>query len=316
MKIPQSLGIIFLALLTVFPVKGQDTGVVSELRFEPTDDKRNRVVPVKIYIAPSEKLSPIILFSHGLGGSREASAFLGKYWAKHGYVAVFMQHAGSDSEVMKSSQRGGRLGALKSAMSRQASTDRFGDVTFVIDQLELWNSSSDHPLGGKLDLEKIGMSGHSFGAITTQGLMGQKFALPRSHADPRLDAFFAMSPSPGQGLTPSQAFGHIKSPALMMTGSEDMIKLTPHLTPEKRSQVYGGLPAGDKYQLFLEGATHFAFSDGKRQKIPHHHPAIQVISTRFWDAYLKGDQSAKKWLQSNEVRKGAKLVEKDKWQWK
>ncbi len=305
-----------LLLSSVLSVCGQTSASVQELLYEPLDEKRNRTVPVKVYVKPAEKPMPIILFSHGLGGSRERNAYLGKYWAEHGYIGVFMQHAGSDSSIMKSAPAGGRLKALKGGISLQASSDRYGDVAFVIDLLELWNTSAEHPLAGQLDLEKIGMSGHSFGAMTTQGLMGQKFALPRSYAEPRIDAFFAMSPSPGYRLTPEQAFGHIQSPVLLMTGSKDVIELTPHHTPEKRALVYAGLPAGDKYLLFLEDATHFAFSDGDRKKIPHHHPAIQQVSTRFWDAYLKGDQAAKAWLQSEQVREGAKLVAKDKWEWK
>ena len=31
----------------------------------------------------------------------------------------------------------------------------------------------DHALAGRLDLSKVGMSGHSFGAVTTQAISGQ-----------------------------------------------------------------------------------------------------------------------------------------------
>ena len=44
---------------------------------------------------------PVILFSHGLGGNREGSKFLGEHWAARGYVAVFLQHPGSDDSVWK-----------------------------------------------------------------------------------------------------------------------------------------------------------------------------------------------------------------------
>jgi len=53
-----------------------------------------RDFPIRVYL-PSEKSSaPIVLFSHGLGGSREDSGYLGKHWAARGYVAVFVQHPG------------------------------------------------------------------------------------------------------------------------------------------------------------------------------------------------------------------------------
>ena len=44
-----------------------------------------RTVSVKIYSSNTSE-APVILFSHGLGGTREASPYLGEHWASHGYV--------------------------------------------------------------------------------------------------------------------------------------------------------------------------------------------------------------------------------------
>ena len=44
--------------------------------------------------------APVVLFSHGLGGSREGYGYLGSYWAAHGYVAVHLQHIGSDETML------------------------------------------------------------------------------------------------------------------------------------------------------------------------------------------------------------------------
>jgi len=292
-------------------------------RFEPVDAARDRPVPVKVYLKPSAEPSdspqPVIIFSHGLGGSRENSAYLGNHWADHGYVAVFVQHAGSDEEVWKTVDRSERMSALKSAASLEAALARYADIPFVIDQLEKWNVETDHALKGKLKLEKIGLCGHSFGAVTTQALMGQRFRVDRSFHDPRIDAFFAMSPSESRGISSAEAFGHISAPVLCMTGTEDDSPITPETTPESRREVYAAMPAGDKYQLVFEGGGHFAFSDvgfHDEKRIAHHHPAIQLISTRFWDANLKDDSSAKAWLQSSSPRTDAALVEKDVWEWK
>jgi hypothetical protein len=163
------------------------------------------------------------------------------------------------------------------------------------------------------------MTGHSFGAVTTQAMMGQKYPLGKSFPDPRLDAFLPMSPSTGRGLSASEAFGRIQAPVLCMTGTEDTSVITPEMTAASRREVYAALPAGDKYQLVFEGGTHSAFSDTalfNDKQLEHHHPAIQTISTRFWDAYLKGDAASKAWLQSDKPRTDAKLIEKDVWQWK
>lgn len=310
-----------LLLVTAANAQESESSSVTELLFEPNDSARNRVVPVKVYLpAAATSPAPVILFSHGLGGSRMNSVYLGRHWAEHGYVCVFMQHIGSDESVWKEAGPGERMSALKAAASLKSTIDRFADVPFVLDQLELWNTDDEHPVHGKLDLEHIGMCGHSFGAVTTQAMMGQEFRGGRIVADPRLDAFFAMSPSEPRGGTSTNAFGEIKKPVLTMTGTRDENPISPDSPPATRREVYKALPAGDKYELVFEGAEHSAFSDaGDRnaKRIPHHHPAIQKISTKFWDAYLKEDTSAKQWLQSVQPKKEeGLLVEKDVWGWK
>ena len=308
-------------LLTVANAREPKDSSVKELLFEPNDSARNRVVPVKVYL-PSNLNSPVpvILFSHGLGGSRMNSAYLGRHWSEHGYVCVFMQHIGSDESVWKEAPPAERMTAMQEAASLKSMLDRFADVPFIIDQLELWNADETHPVFGKLDLEHLGMCGHSFGAVTTQGMMGQKFGAGRTVSDPRLDAFFAMSPSEPRGGTATAAFGEVKMPFLGMTGTNDENPLNANSLPATRREVYQALPAGDKFELVFEGAEHSAFSDTgdhAANRIPHHHPAIQKISTKFWDAYMKNDPSAKQWLQSEQPKKeDGLLIEKDIWAWK
>lgn len=301
--------------------KKPSAGQVETALFEPIDASRNRAVPVKIYRAASAAPCPVVLFSHGLGGSREGNPYLGNHWAEHGYLAVFLQHPGSDESVWKNEKLGQRLTSLKEAAGGREMLDRFGDVSFLIDQLEKWNAEKDHPLHGALDLEHIGLAGHSFGAVTTMGLAGRRFPLGRDYCDERIDAFLPMSPQPGKARDPSGTFGHITAPILCMTGTEDASPIDPVLTPEDRRKVYAALPPGDKYQLVLDGARHSAFGEDRgrllaRSRNPNHHPAILAISTKFWDAYLKGDQAARKWLQSEAPREACPLNAKDVWEWK
>ena len=79
------------------------------------DEKRSREIPVRIYLPADKAVSPVVLFSHGLGGNREGSAFLGKHWALRGYAAVFLQHPGSDDSVWKNKPVAERMAALKQA---------------------------------------------------------------------------------------------------------------------------------------------------------------------------------------------------------
>src|SRR5437762_9936135 len=77
---------------------------VEVLRYDWLDKKRQRKEPVKIYFPKTaDGPFPIIIFSHGLGGSREGYEYLGRYWASHGYVSVHVQHLGSDNAVWQKS---------------------------------------------------------------------------------------------------------------------------------------------------------------------------------------------------------------------
>ncbi len=312
----------FLGLTTLPPLAAEQAAApaIRELRFETTDEVRSRPVPVKVYFVDTASAKPVVLFSHGLGGSRENSVYLAHHWARSGYVAVFMQHSGSDENVWKDVPLRERLAAIRNAASLQSSRDRIADVSFVIDQLELWNQESQHPLKGKLDLDRIGMSGHSFGGRTTAAVMGQRFLFNRQFTEPRLDAFLIFSPAVSRGQKAAAAFGQITAPVMCMTGTDDNSPLDPQVTPESRRDVYAAMPKGDKYELVFDGGTHMAFSDRPirrgEKRDPRIHPAIQKVSTAFWDAYLKNQAKSKAWLQSDHPKRDAGLSENDIWQWK
>ena len=159
------------------------------------DEKRAREIPIRVYLPKEKKLAPVVLFSHGLGGSREGSAFLGNHWAARGYVAVFLQHPGSDDSVWKDKPPAQRLAAMRAAADLDNFLLRVDDVRAVLDQLTLWNKIPDHQLAGRLDMTRVGMSGHSFGAVTTQAVSGQRFVRGTTVTDSRIKAAVIMSPS-------------------------------------------------------------------------------------------------------------------------
>src|SRR5689334_10887401 len=78
---------------------GKDAPATKDLVVK--DEKRKRELPVLVYLPAAKSPAPVVLFSHGLGGSRAGPAYLGKHWASRGYVAVFLQHPGSDESVWK-----------------------------------------------------------------------------------------------------------------------------------------------------------------------------------------------------------------------
>ena len=295
-------------------------GEITEIYLDPVDAKRDRTVPLKVYIPVSvDSPLPVVLFSHGLGGSRDGAGYLGRHWAENGYAAVYVQHPGSDRAVWENVPPQQRMEALQSATGPKTAQNRFQDIPFALDFLESTQEDPESPLYGKLDLTRIGMTGHSYGAVTTQALMGQRHRRwgPPIFADERLDCFIPMSPSASNRIADKTAFGHIEAPVLCMTGTLDDSPLRSEVTPESRLQVYAALPVGDKFQVNFYDGGHFIFSDGVRrgqERDPRFHPAILMLTTAFLDAYLKNDAEAKAWLQSDAPRQH--LIPEDTWEWK
>jgi len=314
------------ALLSTVPARAYDpakplTDALEPLELDVLDPARDRTIPVLVYRPDADAAhpAPVILFSHGLGGSRHGCSYLGRHWSARGYTAVFLQHPGSDEHVWKDVEPSQRMASMREAASGQNFLARVRDVPAVLDRLERWVVEEGHPLEGSLDLERVGMSGHSFGAVTTQALMGQR--TPRGRApflEVRIDAAIAFSPSPPNRGTARQAYGEVSLPVLAMTGTEDGDMVRNRLQPEDRQEVYAALPPGDKFQLVFDGGRHSAFSDRPMRFEPPRddriHPAILAITTAFWDAFLQENPEAKAWLRSEAPRE--LLVDADVWEWK
>ena len=304
------------------PLRATKDADVKVTDFTVSDTKRNRELPIRVYLppkGPTVEVAPVVIFSHGLGGTREGSPFLGQHWAARGFVAVFVQHPGSDDSVWKDLPVAKRLAALQEAASVRNSILRMQDVPAVLDQLSKWNAEPTHVLAGRLNLKQVGMSGHSFGGQTTQAISGQIFgALSPSVAESRIKAAIIMSPSlPPRGDTKA-AFAKVKVPWLLMTGTLDG-GVVGNQTPETRRGVYPLLPSGDKFELVLNKAEHSAFTERalpgeKEPRNPNHHRVILATSTAFWDAFLRDDPTAKKWLTENGPR--SVLETADVWQQK
>jgi predicted dienelactone hydrolase len=198
---------------------------------------------------------------------------------------------------------------------------RTKDVPAVLDQLEQWNRTEEgtkrHALTGRMDLTKTGMSGHSFGAVTTQAVSGQsKGRGNMPFTDPRIKAAILFSPSSPPHGTPEDAFGHVKIPWMLMTGTKDLA-LIGNADLKSRLAVFPALPPGAKYEVVLYGAEHSAFSDralpgDTEKRNPNHHRVVLALSTAFWDAYLRGNEAAKAWLDGDGPR--SVLEKDDRWQ--
>jgi len=278
------------------------------LREDWKDAARNRTVPVRIdYPAKIAGPCPVIILSHGLGGSREGLAAYGEYWAEHGYIAVHLQHIGSDDSIWKGQQMAAAMKSAKAAASSEQFIARTGDVKFALDELERRNSDAQWPLHGKLDLTRIAMAGHSFGAVTTQAMCGQSYPGGFSYFDQRIKVGLAFSPSPPKDGDLKRAFAHITIPMFHLTGTiDDAPQFVSSVKAADRRVPYDNINTSDEYLLILTGADHMALGGRSRtSEDKAWQDLIGKSTTAFLNKYLKGDKSQATYLDGGDFAKAA-----------
>src|SRR5256885_2019775 len=273
------------------------------VRVDWHDAARNRDVPAKIYFpTASAGPFPVIVFSHGLGGTREGYEYLGRQWAANGYVSVHLQHIGSDDSAWRGKDQ--PMQTMRQAANLQNAIDRAKDVQFAVEQLIEMNKT-DAKLNGKLGLDRLAIAGHSFGAQTAMLIAGQKLggALGAARfgklSDDRFKAVLAMSESaPALRSQLDEIYGPIHIPTFFMTGTQDDSPLLDTKASERRIP-FDHTNAHPTYLLILDGGDHMVFSGRLGQSRPgdaEHQKQIREDSTAFFDAYLKQDAAPKKWL--------------------
>lgn len=279
---------------------------VQTLQFDWTDAARGRTLPVKLYLPkdPAEPV-PVIVFSPGLGGTRDGYEYLGRHWASHGYAVLHLQHPGSDDAVWRGSTRPLATMRAAAANPRNAAA-RPLDVRFAIDQLLRLNGEAG-PLRGRLATNRIGVAGHSFGAYTTLAVAGQAFGAGQpAFADRRVKAAVAMSAPFPRGATEA-SFRRISIPVLHLTGTEDNSPIG-ETSAAQRRLPFDRINGPPQYLITLAGADHMVFSGrsgprGDRTKDPVFHDLIRLSSTAFWAAWLKDDPAARDWLTSGALER-------------
>lgn len=277
-------------------------------RDQLVDDARDhRVVPIKVYYPVNHGLTglPVILWSHGLGGSVDGASFLSRFLASHGYVIVHVQHAGTDSGLWEG-KKGHPWDIIRQThIPREATLNRMADIPFVVNQLPEWMKAHED-IACHADLSTLGMSGHSFGALTTQVMCGQMFpdqaGKLMSYAEPRFKAGILYSPVPIAHMAlddPRDIYGAINRPLLHMTGTDDASPIE-HFGYEHRLVVYEHAPA-PKYLFTLKDGDHMVYN-GSRGKLgasanrDKHEALIKIMALAYWDYQLKGDAGAGEWL--------------------
>jgi predicted dienelactone hydrolase len=279
------------------------------------DAARNKVLHVRIFYPVTQGKYPVIVFSHGAGGSQNCCEALTRHWATYGYVTLQPTH--NDSVVQRRKSGDEALGfpqAVREALKNPALWEsRPQDITFLLNALP----DLQKRVGGlsdKLDLNRIGVSGHSMGSYTAEAVGGALVDLPNhpaaSFSDPRAKAILCLSPQgPNQfGLT-ARSFDKITLPFIGITGSLD--SLGPVASPAWHKIPFERSQPDDKYELFITGANHMSFITAESLLPARSSQAAAIFgytnsaSLAFWDAYLKDDPAAKQFLQSDAMERSS-----------
>ena len=271
------------------------------------DGARSRDVPVLIrrpaaltQAAASRAAGPVplVLLSHGLGGTREGLAYLGEALAAAGYAAVHLQHHGTDAAIWQgAADTRGAMGSA--AMNPAAAVARLSDVVFALDHLL---SGGEPLLRGQVDPARIAVAGHSYGAWTVSHVLGERLPLGRwglDLPDPRLRAGIELSPIPPLpipvfGVPAGVAFTGISAPILHVTGTLD----SGMGAPDWRARTVGFRNAAAPGVLaVLDGAVHASFAGeaeiGGRWNDPTYQPRVAGLARLFLDAVLRNDPAAR-----------------------
>ncbi len=186
------------------------------------------------------KQFPVVLFSHGKGGIRMQSTFYTTTLASHGYVGIAPDHEGDTLTNILNE------GDFEITSTAAAFFDRPVDITFLINQLR---DLEDDPLVPLLDLEHIGVTGHSFGALTSFRTAGYDY---------RVDAIVAQTPV-GYALANAGLEVQMENfgiPVMIQAGGEDRT-----LPADLHADSLWDHMVAPRYYLTLDRAGHFTYSD-------------------------------------------------------
>lgn len=224
-----------------------------------SDPATGRRIKLRIRMPPGEARAPLLLYSPGLGSGISNGAAWCEAWRQAGFVVVTMAHPVTDDGLWDT-RRSDLSENLGRALAGGQYTARVTDTKFVIAQC-----LSSLGIGNRIDAERIGVAGHSYGAITVQALAVDAAKPSRNGA--RIKAVIALSPGVITAAN-AQAMAAARLPFFCVTGDHDNFvtfskgghsrRLGVPLA--NRLAVYQALPKGQKQLLVLARADHMTFA--------------------------------------------------------
>ena len=269
------------------------------------DAARGRAVPVRLYwpagVAADARV-PLVVFSHGIGGSRRGYSYLGQHFAAQGYASLHLQHVGSDRTVWSGNPLA-LVSRLQGAAQDREALARVQDLRFALDELlerSAW--------GPRIDRERIAAAGHSYGANTVMlaaGAQVQREGQVLDLREPRLKAALLLSAPPfyGEG-DPAAILASVQLPTLHVTATEDVIRIPGYYSPAAdRLALFDAVASRTKVLAVFQGGSHSIFTDragtGGATLNPQVKAATQALAVAFLQRVFDGrDEGLQRWPQA------------------
>lgn len=260
---------------------------------------------------------PVLIYNHGGGFPYFTGTFQTEFLASHGYVVVSVAHAGLDGierypdgyeyqpdakEPQLSDEQRSEMTTLEqyrwmwdndkiqSAYARDVE-----DITFVLDQIDDWNRTPNHPFYGRLDLERVGSFGWSIGGATSIEATVDE---PRILAAINLDGWLYGRPVEASGAPrPIMLIGGSESSERIAEGAVDPAFEELNAEVNRRLWNMLRLTKPNWYRVTIVGAGHGHFSDlttllggsaAEGINPERAHRIIDALTLEFFDKYLRG----------------------------
>ena len=235
---------------------------------------------------------PLHTFSHGDRSFGEATAFMNRHLASHGWVTVTPNH--SDNTLIDH----------QVPLSNAHYAHRPLDIRAALDAVE--GLPEDHPLAGRINTERVMMSGHSRGAYTTWAVLGAQYDLESvaelcasgespctpeetalfgtDLADPRVVATLPMAGTLRRAWFGADGELSVHGPVLFMGATEDQ---------RGQDTQFASMGAIDFTWMEIEGGCHETFSLGTCSTLDRNtgHAIVRTVGLAWARYTVLGDRT-------------------------
>ncbi len=209
---------------------------------------------------------PLVIYSHGYGGSGICAPYLTEHLARLGFVVAAPDHDDAykanrirppaEVDIREYLAAALRLAHSGTNFDREAHAYRPRTISLVIDKMLALSNERDSRWYGAIDAERIGMCGHSLGSFTTLACVGAG----ADYRDERIKA--AVSISGGVFMWRAQDYQTVDVPIMFMYGELETTENWPVNDKTGDTERAWENCRPPKVLFLLKGATHFTFAQG------------------------------------------------------